>query len=1749
MGRQIDERVVKMGFDNAQFENGARQTLGTLDKLKQVLSSKSLNSNVGFNALSSSLSTISSRFTTMGMIGSRIIMNLTDDAYRFAKKGIGTVIGTINEAGKSRAFNIEQAKFQLKGLGVAWKKIEEDISYGVKDTAYGLDSAAKAASQLVASGVKFGKGTTEMKAALRGISGVAAMTNSSYEDISRIFTTVAGNGRVFATELNSLGARGLNAAAVIGKSLGKTETQVRDMASKGQIDFKMFSKAMDDAFGKHAKDANKTFTGAMSNIRAAFGRIGADFYSPMIDSSDGRKFKNFIDVLNKYREKIDELHEATKPFAVSVSNVLSKLSGKVIKALDKIDTTKTSVFFNAATTGMNLLYSAGVKLFRIVGSIIQILSKLIPVKAIFAGIGESMKAVFGSEIGKNIIDNLSDFAIKMKTLSGEVKTNKRLIENFKKIFAGVFTLIQQASVVISPLFGVLKTGASIIWDIFMAVTDVLGNVGASIAAGKSFSNIMKTLAGGLTRAIDGIKNFRKEITGFGTFGINEQLGKLLEKLIVIPGAVAKFVGSFADLSSITALAQGGILYTIVLELQGLVKMINNSINPIGGITDTLNTARVALLNFSKSLKAKTFSNLGSALIKLAIALMILSTIDADRLASALTAAGIAMAEMSLMMNSMNKMGGGSGIKSVLAMQSTMAALNQLAMSMVIVAVTLKILSSMSLGDSLKAVSIMGLAMTEMYLFTKKLSMVDFKGANKQMKAMRSFALSMVILGVAFKILASLSWEGISKSLAAMGGTMLIFGVFMNSLEAAEKKAKTIKPTGIIAMASSILIISFALKRLGDMGWTEIGKGLSSMGVTFFMLITSIKSLDKISSGGKALAASASLVILATSMRVMAGAVRMLGSAGLPTLEKGLGSIGLILGGFVIALNGLSSIGPKVLIASAAIAALTLTLTALIPAILLLGSADISTLSTGLIAMATALGVLVIAGTAASTVAVGLLALGAAIVAIGAGIGLATAGIGALAFGIGTLLSAITGFLTMGIPAFNAFLNNITSFISTIISKIPEWINTIADGIRKHGPAIINAMLNLLKALLEQIITTLKGIIKLLFQYGPIIWGHVKKFIPKLLSTIVNGVKSIWAGIKGYFSNLATNVGNSIKNIGKEGADKVKGWLKGFKDAAVHVVSGFGNKIKEKIKAIPNYFKNLGSSILNKFKNVLGIHSPSREMAKIAEYTLQGFIKGLVSGKKRITSAIDMAFTSTLRQKTSEWPKILRNGVKVMTESFSDTNTSKARKSIMSYAYALYKRTDGYKEDTKAAKENLKTLKDLIKQKSKINSESAKKKKTKSSESNRLKKHQAIDKKIKDAEKKLKDSLYAPVKKMAEAYSKMRDDIKSSLKSYIDVLSLNINTQLDMFKKFGEESEVSSTELLDNMKSQIDGISKWNSDLVKLAEKGFAKEIIEQLRSLGPSATGHIKAFMMMTSEQMEKANEMFSIKAKMSSETLLSDFKTKLLNAKEFANNIKELANRGLNGKVIESLSAKGLEASDYVNAFMNMTTEQLNEFNKTFRESLTLPNQLANNMMTAIAKTTKTKTPDLISVDVVKSTENGKKAAKAFTTGVSQKLDEDKPVVRSKAESIAKEVKSGISIKFNKNTGMKMIDSFSKGMISGFDTNLESVKNAAVSFARSAYNAAMAALNSEMNTQPVISPVLDLSGVKSNVGKVDALINSGKVKTGLAGVSAKDSANGNITFIQNNYSPKALSRTDIYRQTKNQVSNMKGALKKKTKS
>lgn len=321
MSKNVDTNVVQLKFDNKQFEKGCKESIETLEKLKKKIEDtgsgdalgglgKAAN-NVDLSRLSQSIDTVNKRFSALGIVGMTALSEITKSAMHLAHNILTVIPNQIKNGGWNRAMNIEKAKFQLEGLGITWDKVGSQISNAVSGTAYGMDQAARAASQLASSGVKIGEvykdNIDQMEMSLKAISGVAAQTNSSYDDISRIFTQVAGQGRLMGDQLLQLSMRGMNAAATLAKAWGVTESEVRDMVSKGKVSFEMFSEAMYDAFAENAFKANNTFEGALSNMKAALSRTGEYFSGPVI--------RQMIPVWNSLREAINKANKEIQLFA------------------------------------------------------------------------------------------------------------------------------------------------------------------------------------------------------------------------------------------------------------------------------------------------------------------------------------------------------------------------------------------------------------------------------------------------------------------------------------------------------------------------------------------------------------------------------------------------------------------------------------------------------------------------------------------------------------------------------------------------------------------------------------------------------------------------------------------------------------------------------------------------------------------------------------------------------------------------------------------------------------------------------------------------------------------------------------------------------------------------------------------------------------------------------------------------------------------------------------------------------------------------------------------------------------------------------------------------------------------------------------------------------------------------------------------------------------------------------------------
>ena len=622
MSDHIDNRIVKMTFDNAQFEKGTKQSMETLEKLKKSLD---FNTSVtGLDALQNQINGISvhrladSLTTIPGMLKMKVFDKISDMALSTIKTITTTIPNQIKTGGWNRALNIENAKFQIQGLGHEWEEVATQINYAVSGTAYGLDAAATAASQLMASGVEFRKwgseaemaasGYDEMATSLRAISGVAAMTNSSYEDISRIFTTIAGNGRVMGEQLNQISSRGLNAASTLANYLNKidegvnyTEADIRDLVSEGKIDFATFAAAMDDAFGEHAKDANKTMTGALSNIKAALSKIGEIFTTPVI--------QNAPVPLNAIREAFNQIKEALKP----LGDTWGPLVKQVFDAFTRVVEILTPKLKSLAEIIANTLGPAFDWIANLFG---KINDKLKPLSdAAMKGLGLASKV---SDEVKTVADAVEMTTDKIEELAhavmlGEFGNGQERMDKLGDSFAVVQNRVNEllgcekrwpvetagVTEATEELTDAQKKQAeeakkateeqrkNMKWFDVMVTTLAYVKIGLS-----NIGTAVSTIAGSIGTA------FREVFSGFtgtvksGIIGAAEGFAILTQKLILSDAAANKVKSAF------TVLAR--VIKTIISGVKMAVKVIGNAIYSVGSAISKIFSLITAVNNSGKS---------------------------------------------------------------------------------------------------------------------------------------------------------------------------------------------------------------------------------------------------------------------------------------------------------------------------------------------------------------------------------------------------------------------------------------------------------------------------------------------------------------------------------------------------------------------------------------------------------------------------------------------------------------------------------------------------------------------------------------------------------------------------------------------------------------------------------------------------------------------------------------------------------------------------------------------------------------------------------------------------------------------------------------------------------------------------------------------------------------------------------------------------------------------------------------------
>ena len=1092
MSKTIDEKVVQMKFDNSNFEKNVAKTLKTLDNLKWKITETDLESgkglsnlnkaakNVDMSGLAKGIETVQARFSALQVIGVTALANLTNSAVNAGKKIVSALGDALVNGGKNRALNIQNAKFQIEGLlgteefQKQWTRIDESINWAVKDTAYGYDSAAKAASQFMASSIKVGE---QMDYSLRAISGVAAMTNSTYDDIANVFTRVAGQGRVMAIDLNSLAARGMNAAAVLGKALNKSESEIRDMVSKGQISFDTFAKAMDDAFGEHAKKGNETFEGALANMKAAMSRIGAKVWDPLLT--------NQRDVFNQMRLLFNDLN----------NNYLDA----PIKALNE---KLTSAFQNL----VQFLEKGGLKNILLgIGDILGYIGSILkPIK-------EGFREIFP----KKSVDELVSYTEKFKEWTSHLKLSEKTAQKLKDTFKGLFSVVRIGVEFITALargLGKLLSALTGVPGGILGVTQAIGNwltkLGNAIHESKIFTNVIEGVSNALTKFGNKMKEFFSKfdifgalVKGFsGLFNLIKQLGSELGLFI---STLFKSGNLELAFKAVNSVFQGGLLVALIRFVNQMKMLTMRSKQFVGNISGTLYQVKETLSALQYSIKASAIMEIAKAMLVLAGALLVLSLIDPVRLGGALTATAIGMGELVGALALLGKFN--TKILDAVKMYTLVSMIRSLSTSLVILSVALKIASTINWSQMLVSVAGLSAVLWELVGVVAVLGLIKENDVYRATKSMRKMGTALLIISVALKIMSTIDWK---QMIVAVLGMSAVLWEMVLAIKALPKLDFGKRVAGLTGAAIAMVILAGALKILATMKWDDIWRAVTVMGIALAELTGSLMLLGNF--GGKSIKGAIALLPATLAMIQLAGALKQLGKLDWEQIKKALVAMGVALteltAAMVIAGNFKGFTG------SMAINGLIASLIPLALALKMIGSMEVGQLVAALIAIATAFTILGVAGMLLSKIAPGLLAVAGAIALFGVGTVLIGGGLMLMAAGISALAVALAGGTTVIVAGLTAIIIGIINLIPSIIKAIGDGIVIICDALLAAAPKIATTALTIVVEILKALAHDGPLIVKYLAEFLIGVLNELAAYAPDFIQAVFNVIKAVLEGI-------------------------------------------------------------------------------------------------------------------------------------------------------------------------------------------------------------------------------------------------------------------------------------------------------------------------------------------------------------------------------------------------------------------------------------------------------------------------------------------------------------------------------------------------------------------------------------------------------------------------------------------------------------
>lgn len=1699
----VDSRVVTIKFDNAAFNSKVASTLGVLDKLKSALSFSGQKNglanvqtsakNFNLSSVGASVDGISAKFLALSTVGITTLATITTAALRAGGQVAKSLsISPALEGFREYETNMNSIQTILantglegpKGLAKVNSALQNLNTYSDK-TIYNFSEMAKNIGTFTSAGVDLNTATISIK----GIANLAAISGSNSEQAS-------------------------SAMYQLSQAIAANKV--------GQIDW---ISAVNSGIG------GKVFQSALYNTALAMGKLSTVPVGTSFDkwTKAGGNFKK--DILSK--GVID---------GKVLTNTLKGFSGELTVAqLKSIGYTASQIKQVQKMGALGIESATKVKtLTQLVGTLKE---------AAGSGWTQTFAVVFGDfNEAKGLFTGISNFFGGM--ISSSAQARNAVLTDWKKM-GGRTLLLTSISAAFKNIMAIIKPIREAFREFFPKKT--AADLYASTKAFKKFADALKPSAAtvdnlkrtfrGLFAAMDIVKTvvgividslsklFKSAGGGGGGFlSLTAKIGDAVvafDKMLKKGQFVEKFFSGIADRLA----AANTALHNVASAIGRLFDKfdintsdkVTNSLSGFERVVQPLKTAANAVKNFVSNV-GRVLGQLGS---KVGQALggfgsAIAGAITPQTFSQALGVINTALLGGILLMIKKFFAGGvkvdvGGGIfdkitttlgavtDTLKTMQASVRAniILKIAGALALLTASIFILSTIKTEDLIKAMVSIAVGFVILNAAMVKLTKGLGFGAALKLPLITAgligLATAVVIMAAALKIMASIKPEDSGRALLTLGLTLLILQKAMKPL-AANSSGMIRAAAALTILGIALNIIAIALKIFATFKYAEMARGLTAMAGSLAVIIIAMRLLPK----GMVLQAVA-LTILATALAGIGLALKIFATFSPEQTGKAL----LALSGSLLVIVGAINLLPKsMLLQAVALVAVAEALVILAGALKIMATMGWMEIARGLTVLAGSLLIIAIAmkvmtfalpGAAALLVVAGALAVLTPI--------LVTLGLMSWDMIIKGLSTLAGVFVIIGLAGLV-----LTPVVPTIFALAAALV-LLGAGLALAGVgslavasafAIVVAAgaagITVLAGILQTFISSLPaafaafaaGIVKFaqgIAVGGPAFFRAFSAILSSMLNAIIVNVPKIGAAFLKIVNTALVVLVRSVPAIARAGLALLLGLLNALNANIGRIVGVVGSLIGRFVNALSDQIPRViasGVRFILKFINSLtaAIDANAEELGRAGGRLAVAIVRGMVNGIGAGIGEVGNAARDLAKSALSSVTGFL--GIHSPSREFHKVGTYVTQ--------GLVNGLTGGRSDVDKAFAYLKT--------------------------NLSTAMQAATQDVAQAERKLSRLTNArhrdnvAIRQASAALAQAKKEQRATTSAF-GILT----------KSFGDEHKRLDTlgTAYDKITKKLDAANKVLADAKKTRDD-YAVSVKDQYSTL-PDITEATHVGDFITTLQKQIAD-------------------TKLL-----AGYLQKLKKLGLNDAVYKELLAKGPAALTFAQDLVAGGKASVNRVNSVSSQLNSQAKALGNSASTALYGAAVQSAQGLV---------NGLKSQQT-------KIDKQMNVI---AQSMVKAIKKALGIKSPSRKFFEIGKYSSQGMADGLsaysglvDKSAGKLGDNALTSLKSSMSRVSNAVSGNLDFAPVIAPVIDLTDFRKGASRMTGLLATAPIQasvslnqaTGIAlarqaaqepsVANAAQAAPSIVKFEQTITSPVALSTSEIYRQTHNQLSQAKTAL------